>query len=58
MVLDRDGRIVRFNRACEDTTGYPAEEVVNRKLGEALVAPEELPIVRERCRGCEPVNFR
>ena len=27
VVLDQEGRIVRFNRACELTTGYSIEEV-------------------------------
>jgi PAS domain S-box-containing protein len=30
MVLDLQGQIVRFNRACEQTTGYSFDEVRNR----------------------------
>jgi len=32
IVLDRDGRIVRFNRACEQLTGYSFEEARGRFL--------------------------
>ena len=41
VVLDREGRIVRFNRACERTTGYEFAEVEGRRLGELFLAPEE-----------------
>jgi diguanylate cyclase (GGDEF)-like protein/PAS domain S-box-containing protein len=34
LVLDRDGRIVRFNRACEVTTGYLFAEVEGRPFDE------------------------
>jgi PAS domain S-box-containing protein len=45
-VLDQDGRIVRFNRACELTTGYSFEEVRGKHIWEYFRAPEE--IVRSR----------
>src|SRR4030095_1642513 len=32
LVLDPDGRIVRFNRACERTTGYLSGDVVGRQV--------------------------
>lgn len=41
MVLDQEGRIVRFNRACELTTGYALEEVRGRCLWEFFLLPEE-----------------
>ncbi len=41
VVLDREGRIVRFNRACEQTTGYTADEVMGREIWDFLLAPEE-----------------
>ena len=41
VVLDPDGRIVRFNRACERTTGYEFAEVQGHRLGELFLAPEE-----------------
>lgn len=39
VVLDREGRIVQFNRACEEATGYEAEEVKGRLVWDLL--PEE-----------------
>ena len=42
IVLDRQGRIVRFNRACEQTTGYSFEEVKGRRVREVFMIPEEL----------------
>ena len=39
-VLDREGRIVRFNRACEEATGFSADEVVGRHVV-GLVVPVE-----------------
>ena len=41
IVLDRDGRIVRFNRACEQTTGYSVEESRGGYVWDRFVAPEE-----------------
>ncbi len=47
MVLDNQGRIVRFNRACEETTGYTFEEVEGRPFWDFLVLPEEADQVRD-----------
>jgi PAS domain S-box-containing protein len=44
VVLDRQGRIVRFNRACERTTGYSFDEVRGQLLWELLLIPEEVKI--------------
>jgi PAS domain S-box-containing protein len=41
VVLDREGRIVRFNRACKELTGYRGEEVRGRPISEVLLIPEE-----------------
>jgi PAS domain S-box-containing protein len=46
LVLDPDGRIVRFNSACEQTTGYRASEVIGGRVWDLLVIPDE----RERFR--------
>jgi PAS domain S-box-containing protein len=40
-VLDRDGRILLFNEACERTTGYSREEVLGRDARELVIPPEE-----------------
>ena len=42
LVLDRDGRILRFNAACEDAGGFAAVEVVGRPFWELLIPPEEV----------------
>jgi len=41
VVLDREGRIVRFNRACEQMTGYSVEETASKFVWDLFVAPEE-----------------
>ena len=47
VVLDTDGRIVRFNRACEAATGWPATEVVGRRFWDVLLPPDEVDGVVE-----------
>jgi PAS domain S-box-containing protein/putative nucleotidyltransferase with HDIG domain len=46
VVLDRDGRIVRFNHACEAVTGYSFAEAEGKALWDILLLPEELDSVR------------
>lgn len=46
VVLDRDGRIVRFNRACEAVTGYAAAEALGRCVWDFLLLPDEREPVR------------
>jgi PAS domain S-box-containing protein len=41
IVLDREGRIVRFNRACEQMTGYSVDESRGACVWDVFVAPEE-----------------
>jgi PAS domain S-box-containing protein len=43
MVLDREGRVVRFNRACEELTGLPAAAVTGRPIW-------DMPFLRESDR--------
>ncbi len=45
VVLDRDGRVVRFNRACERITGYTFDEVRGKPFPEMFLLPEERPEV-------------
>jgi PAS domain S-box-containing protein len=40
-VLDPEGRIVRFNRACELTTGYSLDEVRGRHIWDFFMQAEE-----------------
>jgi PAS domain S-box-containing protein len=41
IVLDPEGRIVRFNHACEVCSGYTFEEVQGRKFWDVLLLEEE-----------------
>lgn len=57
LVQDREGRILRFNRACEQTTGYSSEEVMGRTVWDLFIIPDEVAGVKavfERLRGGEP----
>jgi PAS domain S-box-containing protein len=59
VVLDREGRILRFNRACEQTTGYSSEEVMDRYVWDLFMIPDEADGVKavfKRLRGGEPRN--
>ncbi len=42
VVLDPSGRIVRFNRTCEQTTGYSFAEVSGKHVWDLFLAPEEV----------------
>ena len=46
VVLNPKGRIVRFNRACERTTGYSFDEVRGRCFWSMLLIPEEVERVK------------
>ncbi|NOZ27177.1 MAG: PAS domain S-box protein [Chloroflexi bacterium] len=46
VVLDREGRIVRFNRTCERVTGYSFAEVKGKRVWEILLIPEEVEPVK------------
>ncbi len=54
MILNKQGRIIRFNRACERTSGYSSDEVRGKYFWDFLI-PEEAELARanfERlCRG-------
>src|SRR3984885_14798403 len=41
VVLDSDGRILRFNPACELTTGYSMDEVQGKYIWDLFLPPEE-----------------
>jgi PAS domain S-box-containing protein len=42
VVLDNEGRILRFNPACELTTGYSKEEVQGKCVWDLFLLPEEV----------------
>jgi PAS domain S-box-containing protein len=46
VVLDTQGRIVGFNRACERMTGYAFDEVQGRHVWEIFLIPEEIEAVK------------
>ncbi len=47
VVLDRQGRIVRFNRACEKLTGFSFKNIRGKCPWEFLLLPEEIPEVKK-----------
>lgn len=59
LVLDRRGRIVRFNRQCEKTTGYSAGEVIGRVYWEFLLPPEDRDLAKADFAdpGLKPTSF-
>ena len=59
VVLDRKGRIVRFNHACEKATGYTFNEVKDKSLWDLFILSEEAEPVRsvfEKLKGGEFPN--
>lgn len=47
VVMDRQGRIVEFNRICERTTGYSFEEVRGKYLWDLFLPSEEIASTQE-----------
>jgi len=48
MVMDTEGRIVRFNRACEQVTGFSLPEVKGRFYWDVLLPPDDAAEARAR----------
>lgn len=48
IVLDREGRIVFFNQACQKTTGYHLDEVKGRYIWDKILLPEEADLIRKQ----------
>jgi len=46
LVLDKEGRIVRFNRACEELSGYSFAEIEGKHAWDVLLPPEDIDDVR------------
>jgi PAS domain S-box-containing protein len=42
VVLNKEGQIVRFNRACQKLTGYSLDEVKGRHVWDLFLIPEEV----------------
>jgi PAS domain S-box-containing protein len=47
MVLDPEGRIVQFNRVCQELSGYSIEEARGRHPWDFLVPPQEIVAVEK-----------
>ncbi|MBW4424943.1 MAG: response regulator [Nostoc desertorum CM1-VF14] len=46
IVLDTQGQILRFNQACEQTTGYSFDEVRGRHFWNLFLLPEQVEMVK------------
>jgi two-component system sensor kinase FixL len=46
-VIDNDGRIILFNRACERLTGWSFEEIKDRFIWDVVLIPEETAAVKQ-----------
>ncbi|MBI5779362.1 MAG: PAS domain S-box protein [Planctomycetes bacterium] len=47
VVFDRQGRIVSFNKACENITGYALKEVFSKCIWDVFIIPEEVKQIRD-----------
>jgi PAS domain S-box-containing protein len=47
LVMDPEGRIVRFNAACETASGWTSREAVGRFVWDFLLPPEDVEAVKE-----------
>lgn len=61
VVLDANGKIVKFNTTCQKVTGYKEDEVVGKEIFDILIPPEQRQEVREvfhalKARG-SPTNY-
>jgi len=60
VVLSPDGRIARFNRACQDATEFTPAEVKERPFWSAFLLPEEVGLMKDALervhRGESPVR--
>ncbi|MGL5135733.1 MAG: PAS domain S-box protein, partial [Planktothrix sp.] len=57
IVLDPDGRIIRFNRTCEQLTGYSAEEVEGKTFNELGVNLLPFPSGSQTASGAMMIEF-
>jgi PAS domain S-box-containing protein len=46
VVLDTEGKIIRFNRACEQMTGYSFEEVRGQCIWDLFLVPEDVGLFK------------
>lgn len=56
-VMDREGGIVMFNRACEEITGYRFNEVKGRHVWDLFLVEEEIELVIQEFRTLQMGQF-
>ncbi len=57
MVLDKQGRIINFNRACEETTGYSFQEVAGKNFWDFFLAFEDKDLAVRNFLVSDPKKF-
>jgi PAS domain S-box-containing protein len=57
VVLDKQGRISRFNRECEKITGYTSSDVLGRIFWEFLIPEEEMDDVKQTWEALQAGGF-
>mgnify|MGYP003393361565 CR=1 FL=1 len=57
LVLDRRGRIVNFNQACEDTTGYSFQEVAGKPFWDFFLTMEDRDAVIKNFLNADPKHL-
>ncbi|HEY9697769.1 MAG TPA: response regulator [Trichocoleus sp.] len=57
IVLDPKGRIVRFNRDCEQVTGYMLDEVQGKYFWDLFLLPEEIELVKQQFAALQAGQF-
>jgi PAS domain S-box-containing protein len=61
VVLDPEGRIIRFNRAGEQSTGYSIAEAAGQKIWDLFMVPEEVDrfktVFQQLCSDHLPNNY-
>lgn len=58
IVLDLDGRIIRFNHACEKLSGYSFDEVRGRVFWNVLIPTEDISAIKASYRDFESTFFK
>jgi PAS domain S-box-containing protein len=61
VVLDRKGRVIRFNHACEELTGYSEGEIAGKQLRDFLLPDEAIMVeslFQSLLAGKAPLKYR
>lgn len=56
-VLDKQGRIIRFNQTCERLTGYSFEEVKGKYIWDLFLIPEDIECVKTIIKELQACHF-